>query len=286
MFLCVSKKSSIYFIFHLICQKPNFFMMILLKIILIVLLIIAGLLILAYIFQPALLTLPYTKFISLFVRNPPYVDLKEHFPNYELFEKNWKAIREELEEVLKNEENVPKFHEVDSIQRFISARDEIPWRTFVIKGYGKFAPGNSAKVPKTTELLKQMPEVTSALFSILDGGKHIPPHMGFFRGVFRYHLGMIVPQDAPCYIVVGGKEYSWKEGESVLFDDTYLHEVWNKSSQGRVVLFCDVLRDQSLPAFIRPLNRKMYDLLSKSNRLKKALKKAEVPQDLDAVIPS
>ncbi len=246
----------------------------------IVLLVLIGLMVLAYIFQPALLTFPYTQFISLFVKNPPFVSLEEHFPNYKLLEDNWKTIRAELEEVLKNEQNVPKFHEVDGIQRFISARDEIPWRTFIIKGYGKFVEANAAKVPKTTELLKQLPEVTSAMFSILDGGKHIPPHMGFFRGVFRYHLGLIVPDDAPCYIVVGGQKYSWKEGESVLFDDTYMHEVWNKSRRRRVVLFCDVFREKSLPAFIRPLNRKMYHLLSRSNRLKKALKRAEVPQDV------
>ncbi len=59
-------------------------------------------------------------------------------------------------------------------------------------------------------------------------------------------MGLMVPNDAPCYIVVGGQEYAWKEGEGVLFDDTYQHEVWNKSSQRRAVLFCDLFRDKDL----------------------------------------
>ncbi len=260
--------------------------MILLKIIGIVILIVAALLVLAYIIQPALLTLPYTTFISFFVKNPPYLDVREHFPQHEILLKNWKTIREELEEVLKNDQNVPKFHEVDGIQRFISARDDVPWRTFIIKAYDKWLDANAAKVPKTAALLREMPRITTAMFSILDGGKHIPPHMGFFKGVLRYHLGLMVPDDAPCYILVGGKKYEWKEGEDVLFDDTYLHEVWNKSSGRRVVLFCDVYREKNLPGWVQSANRWMFNLLSSSNRLTRALKKAEVTQDIKQPYPA
>ena len=255
--------------------------MVILKILGIILLILAAVLVLAFIFQPALLTLPYTTFISFFVKNPPYLDVKEHFPQHEVLQKNWRIIREELEEVLKNDENVPKFHEIDGIQRFISARDNVPWRTFIIKAYDKWIDANAAKVPKTVALLQEMPQITTAMFSILDGGKHIPSHMGFFKGVLRYHLGLMVPTDAPCYILVGGKKYEWKEGEDVLFDDTYLHEVWNKSSGRRAVLFCDLYREKGLPRWVQISNRKMFNLLSKSNRLAKVLKKAEVTQEIN-----
>ena len=254
--------------------------MIILKSIGIVVAVLVVLLLLAFLLQPALITLPYTTFIKLFVKNPPYLDLQEHFPQHRLFKKNWNKIQDELLEVLKHEENVPKFHEVDSIQRFISAKDEVPWRTFIIKAYGKWAPANAKKVPETVKILEQVPQVTTAMFSILDGGKHIPSHMGFFKGVLRYHLGLIVPSDAPCYILVGGKKYNWKEGEDVLFDDTYLHEVWNKSPNRRAVLFCDVYREKNLPKWVQYFNRKIFEMLSSSNRLKKALKKAEMTLDI------
>lgn len=254
--------------------------MIILKILVFAILALIVLFIIAYFVQPALLTLPYTTFIKLFVKNPPFVSLAEHFPQHVLLKENWKTIRDEMLEVLQDAESIPKFHEVDNIQRFISAKDDVPWRTFIIKAYDKWIESNAAKVPKTTALLKEIPQVTTAMFSILDGGKHIPPHMGFFKAVLRYHLGLLVPTDAPCYIVVGGEKYSWKEGEDVLFDDTYIHEVWNKSSNRRVVLFCDVYREKGLPEWVKKLNRRMFNLLASSKRLAKAAKKAEVTKSI------
>ena len=46
------------------------------------------------------------------------------------------------------------------------------------------------------------------MFSILAPGKHIPPHDGPYKGVLRYHLGLVVP-DAPVErlgIRVGGRD--------------------------------------------------------------------------------
>jgi beta-hydroxylase len=53
------------------------------------------------------------------------------------------------------------------------------------------------------------------------------------------HLGLSCPPEAA--ILVDGRRYSWRDGEDVLFDDTYVHEVANESAtRPRVVLFCDV----------------------------------------------
>jgi beta-hydroxylase len=104
--------------------------------------------------------------------------------------------------------------------------------------------------------------------------------VGFFKSVLRYHLALVVPQDAPVYIIVGGQEYHWREGQDVLFDDTFLHEVWNKSSQRRVVLFCDLLRDKTLPPLFRWLNRLMFRLLAGSRKLQQAARRAEVARDI------
>jgi beta-hydroxylase len=251
----------------------------------VILYILGGLIVLGvvvYFVEPSLYALLYSWVLGLFVKNPPFVDVDEEFPEHTIIKENFPIIREELEKVLLNSENIPKFHEVDNLQRFISAKDEVPWRTFIIKGYNNWHDKNSQLVPKTTEVLKQVPQITTALFSILDGGKHIPPHVGFFKGVYRYHLALVVPDDAPVFIEVGGEEYSWKEGEDVLFDDTYRHQVWNKSEKRRVVLFCDLLRDKDLPRWARGLNRRMHGLLERSPKLKKAAKKAEVPQDAAA----
>ena len=86
---------------------------------------------------------------------------------------------------------------------------------------------------------------------------------------------MIIPE-GECYILVNGERYDWKEREDVLFDDTYKHEVWNKTDGRRVVLFLDVLREKGLPRFMQNINRWMFRLLRSSKKLQQAAKNAEV----------
>ncbi len=66
----------------------------------------------------------------------------------------------------------------------------------------------------------------------------IPPRRGPFMGLLRYHLALkVTRRDDLCGISVGNEYRTWKEGKSLLFDDTYDHEAWNLSDEMRVVLF-------------------------------------------------
>jgi aspartate beta-hydroxylase len=47
-----------------------------------------------------------------------------------------------------------------------------------------------------------------------------------------------VPED--CALKVGGEIHVWREGRAVVFDDTYEHEAWNRSTETRVVLIFDM----------------------------------------------
>ena len=232
-----------------------------------------------FLIEPAIYALLYSLVAPLFVRNPPFVDLDRMFANHRVIQAAYADIRAEAEVLLRSPERIPKFHEVDPLQTAISGRDEIPWRTFFLKGYGIWHESNTKLMPKTVAALRQLPEVDTAMVSILGAGKHIPPHRGFYKGVYRYHLGLIVPDDAPVYIVCGGQEYHWREGEGVMFDDTYRHEVWNKSAEPRVVLFCSILRDADLPRWLRPVNRVVRSMIRRSPKLKRAAKRAEVALD-------
>jgi beta-hydroxylase len=90
--------------------------------------------------------------------------------------------------------------------------------------------------------------MTTAMFSILSPRKHILDHRGPYKGVLRYHLGLIVPEDAEsCRIRVGEDYRHWQEGKSMVFDDTFNHEVWNDTEETRVVLFVDVMRPLPFP---------------------------------------
>ena len=83
---------------------------------------------------------------------------------------------------------------------------------------------------------------------MFSGNKHVPAHRGPYKGVIRYHLGLVVPEPAgSARIRVGDETRAWAEGESLVFDDSYNHEAWNDSDGDRVVLFLDVVRPCRFP---------------------------------------
>ena len=109
---------------------------------------------------------------------------------------------------------------------------------------GLYAMGNKIKAncdlcPETVKILEQIPDMTTAGFSMLLPGTHIKPHEGFTKMVLRCHLGLSVPQPETCVLKVNGVEQSWQEGKCLIFDDTYTHEAWNKGDKPRIVLLID-----------------------------------------------
>jgi len=165
----------------------------------------------------------------------------ERFPWIAEIEANWTMIRDELERVLEDREALPNFQDISKDQ--IEITDDDRWKTFFLYGYGFEAKLGTEMCPQTAALMRRIPGMTTAMFSILSPRKHILDHRGPYKGVLRYHLGLIVPRDAQaCRIRVGQDFRHWVEGESMIFDDTYNHEVWNDTDETRVVLFVDVLR--------------------------------------------
>jgi beta-hydroxylase len=170
----------------------------------------------------------------------------DRFPWIAEIEANWQTIREELEGVLEDREALPNFQDISKDQ--IEITDDDRWKTLFLYGYGFEAKLGVELCPRTAELMRRIPGMTTAMFSILSPRKHILDHRGPYKGVLRYHLGLIVPRDAPaCRIRVGEDVRHWQEGKSMVFDDTYNHEVWNDTDETRVVLFVDVLRPLPSP---------------------------------------
>lgn len=165
----------------------------------------------------------------------------DRFPWAKHIEDNWEVIRDELRHVLEDRDALPNFQDISKDQ--IEITDDDRWKTYFLYGYGFEAKLGVETCPRTAALMREIPGMTTAMFSILSPRKHILDHRGPYKGVLRYHLGLIVPEDAEaCRIRVGEDFRHWREGESVVFDDTFNHEVWNDTDETRVVLFVDVLR--------------------------------------------
>jgi aspartyl/asparaginyl beta-hydroxylase (cupin superfamily) len=176
-------------------------------------------------------------------------------------ESNWMAMRRELDELFKERESIPSFQDLSRDQMFLTDGDD--WKTFFFYTYGHRAERNCKRCPQTAQLLQCIPGMTTAMFSILAPGKHIPEHRGVYKGVLRYHLGLAIPEPELCRIRVGGETRHWQEGRSLIFDDTHPHEAWNNSSNHRTVLFVDFLRPLSFP--LSMMNRMIVRKISKSD---------------------
>jgi ornithine lipid ester-linked acyl 2-hydroxylase len=171
----------------------------------------------------------------------------EVFPWAAELEAHWQDIRRELDGVLPYRASLPNFQDVCADVGNIQTDDQ--WKTFFLYGYGVASERNCARCPRTVELLKRIPGVQTAFFSILSPGKHIPAHRGPYNGVLRYHLGLLVPEPRErCRIRIDSGFHHWEEGRSLIFDDSYNHEVWNDTSGLRAVLFVDFLRPTGFPA--------------------------------------
>src|SRR5690606_19207991 len=117
---------------------------------------------------------------------------KKIFPWVAEIEKDWKLIRAELDEVLKDRDELPSFHEITKEVETITTDNN--WKTFFLAGYGIECEENRRRCPNTIKALEKIPGMKTAMFSILSAGKHIPAHRGPYNGVLRFHLGLVVPE--------------------------------------------------------------------------------------------
>src|SRR5690606_17793858 len=96
--------------------------------------------------------------------------------------------------------------------------------------------------PKTLELINQIPGMNLALFAVLMPGKKLGQHHDPFAYTLRYSLGLSTPNSERCGLTIDDKEYVWRDGDGVVFDETYLHAAYNETDRPRVILMTDIDR--------------------------------------------
>jgi beta-hydroxylase len=105
------------------------------------------------------------------------------------------------------------------------------------------------------------------MFASLPPGAKLVRHRDPYAGSLRYHLGLVTPNHANCFIDVDGERYFWKDGEVVMFDETYIHFAANNTNQQRIVLFCDI--ERPLHTKIMRLFNRWFGLLVMSSAASK-----------------
>jgi hypothetical protein len=122
------------------------------------------------------------------------------------------------------------------------------WGAYYFWRNGEIVPENAARCPVTMQALQHAPmplidqRSPIALWSLLKPDTHIQPHHGLLNTRLICHIPLIVPQG--CALRVGNETQSWREGEALIFDDSFEHEAWNKSDATRVILLFEIWRPE------------------------------------------
>lgn len=183
----------------------------------------------------------------------------EDFPELKVIQDNWEVIRQEAQTLLdngffdatKNPEN-NAYYDI-GFRTFY----KYGWSKFYLKWYGYTHASALIHCPKTVEILKGVKTVNGAMFSFLPVGSQLTRHLDPVACSLRYHLGLKTPESEDCFINVDGQNYSWRDGEGFIFDETYLHYAKNNSQKTRLILMCDVERPMFL---IGPLINFIYKI--------------------------
>nr|XP_015833407.1 PREDICTED: aspartyl/asparaginyl beta-hydroxylase isoform X3 [Tribolium castaneum] len=177
---------------------------------------------------------------------------KEETPYAALFqalEANWKQIRAEGVSVLSKDGHFQAESE--------NLKDTGDWKQFELFARGHKNANNCRKCPLTCKIIESVPDAKGCRrgqtkFSVMHPGTHVWPHCGPTNCRLRVHLGLQVP--ANTFIRVAEKTRSWKEGEVLIFDDSFEHEVWHNGTSLRLVLIVDVWHPDLTPGEKRTLS--------------------------------
>ncbi|WOE76229.1 aspartyl/asparaginyl beta-hydroxylase domain-containing protein [Alterisphingorhabdus coralli] len=181
----------------------------------------------------------------------------------DILQHNWRAVQAEALALLQQRDNIPAFGKISPDHRRIANGPQ--WKSFFFEGYGFRSPGNCTQCPKTAALLRQIPGLVVAFYSIMEGDTHVPRHKGLTKAWLNCHLPLVLPHAAGrCEMRVDDSiTVRWTEGEWLVFDETYPHEVWNDTGEPRVVLMLQVRRPMRWPG--RLIAKVLYETVRRTS---------------------
>jgi beta-hydroxylase len=209
---------------------------------------------------------PYNCLVYLFsgVPTKPILDV-ESFPALRPLRDHWKTIREEAERLFETG-HIRSSDRLDDLGFNTFFRKG--WKRFYLKWYGEPLPSARELCPRTVELLRSIPSVHGAMFALMAPQSAVGKHRDPFAGSLRYHLGLVTPNSDECRIFIDGNQYSWRDGEDLVFDETYVHHFENRTDETRIILFCDFerpIRNPAMRAFNHWVMAKVLPLTATKN---------------------
>ena len=159
----------------------------------------------------------------------------------------FRDIQAEFDEVMNNQQVLKPFmgHAgQDDLKTYVSGNENASWDAFFFYRHGTRFESAQQRCPKTSKVLEsidlcridgQSPEIC---FSVLQPGSRIEPHFGVTNARVVVHLPLRVPNGCYLELTDVGRHF-WKEGEPLVFDDTFEHSALNPSDKPRGILLMD-----------------------------------------------
>ena len=182
--------------------------------------------------------------ITLTTRTPEFLDKDAYFPMNRVFEdpENFKALKEEVENILEKTgggDSLTMTSDTFSGENKYIGSDirrengkTKAWRVINIKAGDEYSAVAHKYFPSLVRILRGCPQIGTCAISVLQDGVHIPIHVGYYKGIMRYMIPVVVPKDREnVFLCVNELKYCWMEGVGVLWDDTYPHKVYNYKSR-------------------------------------------------------
>jgi aspartyl/asparaginyl beta-hydroxylase (cupin superfamily) len=177
----------------------------------------------------------------------PFYD-RSAFPFLRSLEQRTEVICSELAKLIESHSDsfVPyiSYKHGEPVNQWHKLNHSLDWGACHLWRNGVAVEENLQHCPETARILKSMPLAgidglcPNVFFSSLQPHTHIPPHHGESNARLIAHLPLLVPEG--CRFRVGFEEREWQVGQTLIFDDTLLHEAVNNSDEIRVVLIFDL----------------------------------------------
>ncbi len=144
------------------------------------------------------------------------------------------------EKIIEKDYNKEKINQINQTidKYYINEFSKPEWLVYPLFYNAEAIDKSKELFPKTIELISKLKFVGAAGISCLEGNGYIPPHTDEGIERYKFHLPLEIPEG--CGIKINNIDYNFDE--PFIFDDTFIHSVWNKSDKPRFVLIIDIFR--------------------------------------------
>lgn len=157
------------------------------------------------------------------------------------------GVREELLAVLADAQGFSPYVAAEAARSptWAALADKPDWSALHLLRREQWNDTFMARLPLTTDFLAAAPlaqcppHAPECFVSRLKPGVMLPPHHGLSNIKLTVHLPVDLPPSG-CDITVAGETRTWRYGEFLVFDDSFLHTAANRSGCDRTVMIFDM----------------------------------------------